>query len=285
MATYKITNLASGLCLNIEGDNLTALYNNQNVTVWADSGTNEQRWVIDDLGGSTTVRSAIDESYGLNIYTTTYNCDVYPIAGNANDSAVTFEWVSGKGYKVRLTNYSTLYLTAAGSTNGSNVSWAADKGTDYQYWTLTEAEEEPDTPTVPDIEAWSWFSSNGSATSAQTKNAYYAITKADGYTVGDFSYKVWNDLCDKVKECIDRAGSSWWTVMGPNGATTPTYANTRMSASDKELTADRLNAVRGNVGGRVSTGISPVYPGDKVYGWYFETIADCLNTWIANLNA
>lgn len=267
MATYKITNLASGLCLNIEGDNLTSLYNNQNVTVWSDSGTNEQRWVIDDLGSSTTVRSAIDESYGLNIYTTTYNCDVYPISNNANDSAVTFEWVSGKGYKIRLTNYPTLYLTAAGSTNGSNVSWAVDKGSNYQYWTLTEVSDSPVTP----IASWVW---NATA---------YAAVIGNG-PLSDFSYTVWNSLCDKVQECLDRAGESWYTYHGPNGGYTPTYSATRMSSSDKTLTAARFNAVRGNIGSHVSTGISPVSKGDKVLGSYFIKIADALNAWIDNLN-
>lgn len=133
------------------------------------------------------------------------------------------------------------------------------------------------------MSAWSWTYSNGSATAAQTKAAYAAVT--ENGALSDFSYKVWNDLCDKVKECIDRAGSSWWTVMGPDGAETPGYSATRMTSSDKELTADRFNAIRGNIGGRVSTGIDPVYPGDEVNGWYFETITDCLNTWIANLNA
>ena len=134
------------------------------------------------------------------------------------------------------------------------------------------------------IENWHWDKSNGSATKTKTKNSYYAITNTDGYSVNDFSYLVWNDLCDKVMECIERAGSSWKTTMGPDGGTTPSYSKSRMTSSDKTLTADRFNAIRGNIGSRVSTGIEPVYSGDKVYGWYFETITNSLNEWIDNLN-
>ena len=38
MAIYKITNVGANKCLNIYGNNVTSLTNNQNVTLWSDSG-------------------------------------------------------------------------------------------------------------------------------------------------------------------------------------------------------------------------------------------------------
>lgn len=122
-----------------------------------------------------------------------------------------------------------------------------------------------------DVDYWSWTKSNGSATAAQTQAAYTAVT-SNGET-SSFSYLVWNDLVDKVMEIINATGVSWSTAYG-------TYANTKMSSSDRVLTATRFNALRQNIGSRVSTGISEVSTGDIVYGSYFITLASCINTWI-----
>lgn len=48
MATYTIYNVASSLCLNIHGSNITSLTDNQNVTQWGNTGATEQKWVLDD---------------------------------------------------------------------------------------------------------------------------------------------------------------------------------------------------------------------------------------------
>lgn len=126
----------------------------------------------------------------------------------------------------------------------------------------------------PVIDYWYWDSSNGSATTAQTKRAYAAITGYGATT--DFSYKVWNDLVDKIYEAKQAAGFSW-------NAKYASLSDTKMSSSDKVLTATRFNSARYNVGIHVSTGITDVYSGDPVYGWYFETITDSLNEWIASI--
>lgn len=124
---------------------------------------------------------------------------------------------------------------------------------------------------VPSINQWSWTSSNGGASANQTKNAYNAVTNRGG--IDEFSYLVWNDMVDKVKEILDAFGYSWSTMYN-------TYANTKMSSSDKALTAKRFNSLRQNIGGHYSTGISEVSAGDKVYGSYFTTLARCINNWI-----
>lgn len=127
---------------------------------------------------------------------------------------------------------------------------------------------------VPDVDYWYWDSSNGSASASQTSAAEEAVTYG-GHT-SEFSYKVWNDLVDKIKEVLDAADESWDSRYA-------TYADTRMSSSDKILTATRFNSARWQVGYHVSTNISEKSPGDKVLGEYFLTIAQCLNAWIDNL--
>lgn len=98
MSYYKITNVAAGKCLNIYGNNVSSLSKNQDVVLWTDSGSAEQRWAIDSLGTGVLVKSAVNVSFALNAFrssATKYNCDVYPWSGNETDAKVNFEAVSG----------------------------------------------------------------------------------------------------------------------------------------------------------------------------------------------
>lgn len=121
------------------------------------------------------------------------------------------------------------------------------------------------------IDQWSWTSSNGSATALQTRAAYSAVT--NNGTVKNFSYLVWNDLVDKAKEVFDANGYSWDNRFA-------SYYSTRMSASDRILTAARFNSLRYNIGIHSSTGIQTVYSGDPVYGWYLTQLVNSLNALI-----
>ena len=135
MANYKIVNVAANKCLNIYGDNVTSLKNNQNVTLWADSGAPEQTWIIDSLGNGVVVKSSVDNRFGLNAYRSSaskYNCDVYPWSGNETDAKVNFVATSG-GYRIKLANYD-MYLTAGGTGNGADVYWAPITGATTQMW-------------------------------------------------------------------------------------------------------------------------------------------------------
>ncbi len=137
--TYKIINVGANKCLNVYGDNVTVLYNQQNVCLWEDSGTNEQRWYVTGGGSSQFIKSVIDLNFGLNVYRAgnPWNCDLYPIAGNETDSLIDFIETDG-GYKIKLHNYD-LYLTAASYTNGANVYWGAASTSTYQLWNLFSA--------------------------------------------------------------------------------------------------------------------------------------------------
>ena len=136
--TYKLTNVGAGKCLNINGSNLTSLSNGTNVTLWSNSGSNEQKWILSLIYDDKPVKSVIDRNYGLNVYRSgsPYNCNIHLVAGNETD-AIVYLTNYGSYYKISLHNY-TLDLTAQGAANGSNVCWSAPAESDLQKWTLTE---------------------------------------------------------------------------------------------------------------------------------------------------
>lgn len=123
------------------------------------------------------------------------------------------------------------------------------------------------------VDPWDWDASNGSATAAQTRKAYDAVTN-QGYT-SDFSYLVWNDLVDKILETVSAMGHGWDTYY-------LTYSETLASSGD-EITAARMNAVRQNIGRYEATGLPEYTPGDIIYGADFITLTNKLNTLIAGL--
>lgn len=143
---------------------------------------------------------------------------------------------------------------------------------------------EPPTPLI----LWSWTSSNGTASTTQTQNAYKAITKVEGYTVNDFSYLVWNDLCDKTKEALAEIGGYWQTETGK------TFDQDKMSSTDTTLTAVRFNDLMYNIKRPLEGSFSyTIYPsrltrdvvkGETVYGEHFTQIAELLNTLINKIN-
>ena len=135
---FKITNVGANKCLNIHGDSLTALSNGINVTLWSDSGSNEQKWIMKSAGHQRVVKSVIDPRFGLNVYRSgsPYNCNIYKTCGNETDALVDFIIQGDGSMKIKLTNYD-LYLTAASTSNGANVYWGAASDSDLQKWTVT----------------------------------------------------------------------------------------------------------------------------------------------------
>lgn len=124
------------------------------------------------------------------------------------------------------------------------------------------------------IVVWSWSESNGSASKEQTIKAYNA-TSVKG-AVSDFSHLVWNDMVDKCKEILDAINSSWDSRYA-------SYTNTKMTTSDRVLTAERFNSLRYNIGSHYSTGIEEVAKGDIVYGGKVRSLGNFLIMWINEL--
>lgn len=183
-------------------------------------------------------------------------------------------WYPSSSFARHTSNYSlTISELDADTSYTINVQCATtSSGTKSTYLGAQTAKTDEIT-----IEYWDWSISNSQpgssepSTAAQTKRAEQAVRQKLATT--EFSYRVWNDMVDKVKEIVDAYGYSWSTLY-------PSYSNTRMTSSDKAMTAARFNSLRQNIGAHYSTGISAVQPGDPILGSYFITLANCINSWI-----
>lgn len=164
----------------------------------------------------------------------------------------------------------------AGTTYTLGISWSRSTAGEGNYDTKQATTDEEST-----IPNWSWTDSNGTASASETYAAYLAVSNQG--RISDFSYKVWNDLVDLTYTAITEGLGSSWQTSSPSGKTYLDYRLTRMYASDKVLTADRFNALRYNIGYRVSTGITDKETGQPVLGSYFLTLASKLNTIINNI--
>ena len=146
MAVYKIVNVATNKCLNITGNNPFGenLYDGQNITLWTDSTSSDQKWVISALSTRVQIIAYANEDMGLNAYTagSTFKCTLHELKGNANDSQVDFQLVSGNQYRIKLSNHSDKYLTA----DGTSVVWAKNQNNNYQLWKLMKLVIVPDSP-------------------------------------------------------------------------------------------------------------------------------------------
>lgn len=129
-------------------------------------------------------------------------------------------------------------------------------------------------PENPYLDLWDWGIQNVNASAALTYAAYSAVTTHGACS--NFNYVVWNDMCDKVNQVLSYIGDTWRTTYAG-------FVPTKMTASDKTLTAVRFNSLRYNIGIHYSTGLSEVHQNDPVLGSYFTTLTDCINYWIAPL--
>jgi hypothetical protein len=195
------------------------------------------------------------------------------------------------GYISTSTSYSTFngepnnYVVRDDDSSGVDfdITYDVTAGTQYYFWfrgamgtenALVATYIVPPADEPPLIPTWGWAISNGSASEEQTSAAYSAVTEKTA--VSNFSYLVWNDLCDKVKEILDVLNLAWDEKY-------KSFDETKMTSDDRTLTDSRFNSLRYNVGSHYSTDIDEVISGDPVLGSYFTTIADCINGWIDTL--
>lgn len=171
---------------------------------------------------------------------------------------------------------------SAGDSNAS-ITYKVSKGVTYYFWVRGYYDDKGKTtihisPPIEDeptqISKWDWNASNGTATAKQTISAYGALKNKS--EIQTFEYAVWNDLVEKVNEIITSAGDEWDTYYD-------TLSNTKMTSSDRTLTANRFNSLRYNIGARYSTGINEVQQYEKVLARYFTLLAECINAWIDTL--
>lgn len=187
-------------------------------------------------------------------------------------------------YSLRDANDNIISAATSYSTTKTKTYTGLEPSTDYIIvvsWSTSTTgmgnyEYYPVTTDSLSVEYWSWTSSNGSATAAQTEAAHDAIT-GNGST-SDFSYKVWNDMVEKVVDV-------WHAQGGYFDTTYLSYNETLMTSSDKVLTAKRFNSLNYNIAQNApsGTGIGYVYTGDTVKGSYFTALATAINEWIDTL--
>lgn len=143
------------------------------------------------------------------------------------------------------------------------------EGQDIHIWALADAPM-----STPSVYEFNWFSSNGSATAEQTERAYNALVNKG--KLKDFSYLVWNDMVDKLYEVIKEEGYSW----DSSSSKTTTLAKTKMTATDKKITALRFNSFASNMVGYGLPQWSWVKIGDPIIGQDFLDLIDALNRYI-----
>ena len=132
---------------------------------------------------------------------------------------------------------------------------------------------------APAIDLWSWSSSNGEASSSQTRAARNAMDNEE--PAENFPHEVWNDIVNKVQEALDASGLSW-ERSSSQGATL-SRSGCLMSSGDTLLTAAMYNSVKYQIGqGNGSDGI--YVDSEDEFTWsHIESLTDYLNLWIENI--
>ena len=223
---------------------------------------------VDDFGGDIDTKCTTDSIsarlVGINTdYPNNKKRVTFYVAGS-QVSSFTFTEVPSSG--------TTKWMTKTGLKPGTRYSVSIEVEDLVTGWSNSWSTKVTTDKIV--VAAWDWNASNGDASAALTKAAKYAVDHKG--SLSDFSYKVGNDMCKKVLDIENAAGLKW----NPKYAE---YLDTKMSSTDKVLTADRFNSLRYNIGRSYSTGIDEVNSGWPVLGSYFVTLTDCMNAWINEL--
>jgi hypothetical protein len=127
------------------------------------------------------------------------------------------------------------------------------------------------------IDAWFWDKSNGDASDNQTKTAY-KILKGETSVDDGFSYKVWNDLVEKIAEVRNIRPDI--SVEWDNAYATKN--KTKVNVGDT-LSATRFNSICYNINNMKGVSVSYVKSGDILYGKYIISLVETLNKIIGEL--
>lgn len=207
----------------------------------------------------------------------------YSIGSNEISIGVTGSNYSGTGRVVITCNgdllqstYLNYRVTYSGLTPNTSYTFSATIDSTYTISkTLTTQS--------PSISPFSWTTSNGDATDAQTQAAYTAITSTPKGPTTNFHHLVWNDLVNKVKDVLNEIKGVSWSgtlpIMSDDGSGTNNW---------KKLTAEKFNSLVYNLN-RINTTYqfspSSVSTGQVVYASYFLDIVTVLNNAINTFNS
>ncbi len=227
-----------------------------------------------------------DKTEEISLEPYTLYCREVTFSGNGMASICTEGSVDTIGWISTSTSWSdgepTNWLVEdddSGTDSNFYIDYEVKANTTYYVWLRCLDPSGSGTTTLkiytPDIPAkWDWESAGATSDATQMKTAHNAVLY-NGKTT-DFSFYVWDDLCNKVNELLHYKGRTWDTFYA-------TLLNTRMKYNDKELSALRFNSLRNNLDFAWGTGMDKVEPDDDVLGSYFIALANCINDCIDSL--
>lgn len=280
---YRVESTSSKLLYSY--DNPFVYYGDYNIYIRAEGEVDEEEetWILKskDYG---TLKSDKSETISLQPYTLYRRKVVFSGNGLAiiqtTGSVDTIGWISTSQNWSDGVPIGWLYED---DDNGDGFNFCieldVESDTTYYIWLRCNEPTSSGAATLkidaPDIPTkWDWESAGATSDANQMKTAHDAVLY-NGKTT-DFSFYVWNDLCNKVNELLRYKGRTWDTFYA-------TLLNTRMKYNDKELTAVRFNSLRNNLDFAYDTEIDKVEPDYDVLGSYFITLANAINDCIDDM--
>lgn len=208
--TYKLMNRSSRRVLSLEVSNESSVTGGTNVCIKTTTSARYNHWkvtpVSNRVGGDFSfysIRSVVND-YAINVWNWSLSSggDVRLYNGGGGDNEQWYLKYAGNGYYYIVSRYSNLYLTAASTSNGANVTQATLATTEtrraLQQWRIipTDAACETVAPDVPaDLSAKANVASIRLDWTANTEDDLdgYMILRAEDGTDN------WNTIARKVK--------------------------------------------------------------------------------------
>lgn len=151
------------IALNTRG--VGSHYNNRNVNVYSLDWSTDMQWKVMIYDGFARILCAGNTAYGLDYYYSTSNpnnpnnrnCDIYQVNGNYEDSKINFRTINASENLYKIQCYrndadNDLYLTAMGTSNGSDVRWQpldSSKATQQTWWLVPIEDVSESGGTIP----------------------------------------------------------------------------------------------------------------------------------------
>lgn len=165
-----------------------------------------------------------------------------------------------------------------------------------KYWQTDDGSAVHATVTggTTSVEYWNWYGTNETsisdhrnpASSTETQLAYSALTSKG--PVSDFNHRVWNDMCFKCREVLAAKGFGREGLNGWSDYNGLDFEDTLMHTGNTEMTADRFNALRYNIGSRIVVDwdfdwSEDIQPGKPIKSSYFIDLAKKLNQFVDSI--
>ena len=237
--------------------------------------------------------SSTYNSITVTVYTDS-DAPYYKILCRLADNSGYEETIPYSGFDYHSCRYSETFTGLGPSTEYAvNVQYSPSGEPNSGTWVGKQLvwTEEEDTPTV---NRWNWYGTNETsisdhrnpASSTETQLAYSALTSKG--PVSDFNHRVWNDMCFKCREVLAAKGFGREGLNGWRDYNGLDFEDTLMHTGNTEMTADRFNALRYNIGSRIVVDWEfdwsiDIQPGKPIKGSYFIDLARKLNQFVDSI--